>query len=431
MANERNIPYREQRLNTQALHLLLRGQADKFAQLRQQHPEWEPRFTLCVLAGCNLSNFDLSNCSFQDVNFGETVCRSTNFSGSTIRRCNFEKTDLTEASFEGADIIRSLFNGATLVATSFECAHLVQTDILQPLLTSKNTEPGSTNLSRASIIGCRLSRHLFTHNTFLEYADFQSYIPSSEDDDSYKEDWDSEIERSPDTHIDADDDGICARATILLHLGSPSVYPEYKEVATIFSKAVWNTLLFDNDLQRRADLLPDSPQVALPEFTERPAHPKLSIPKEAALRMASKAFLKASTDLILEGVDQLPVAEETRQKLTTFFRGSKGQLLIAHLISFVLESGLIDHLPLLTDGMKDVLRKHLPEELRVSTFAKGFEELANIIGAHLFRLLREANLGAEATEPAASPPTPAALPEPAAKDPAPEPQRQKARVPRR
>ena len=153
------------------------------------------------------------------------------------------------------------------------------------------------------------------------------------------------------------------------------------------------------------------------------------MPAEAAVRMASKECLKACTDVMVQGVGQLPIAPEHRESLTKFLRNSKGQVLVAQMLALLLGSGVVDHLPLLTEEMKDVLRTHLPQELRVSTIAQGIEEVMNLLGARLLDILRGLNLGIEASKPAPSPPPPAALPEPPAKLPKPA-ARQKARVQR-
>lgn len=421
MANERDIPYLEQRLNTQALHFLLRGQADKFAQLRQRHPDWKPEFVGCVLSGCSLTAFDLSNCHFENTNFGDALCQSTNFSGSEFAHCRFEATDLTGASFEGAEIHRSLFQRAHLEGTSFECAYLGQTDILLPAPASsgaKHSHLRGPNLSRARLVGCQLSQKLLHAGTSFEYTDFADYIPTDQHDEEYEVAWDKE--RYHGTYVLADADGhehtVELRVDRLLFTAKRERDSERAVIAKAFAKASWNTVMFNAKLHRRADLLPGSRIVAIAKSsspTDQASSTLSDELKDGAIRAASEELTLACRDLVLDGVAHLPLSDDTRKKLHSFLKTKSGERLVAALLSFVLQSGVTDYLPLIPEEVKTLLRQRLPRELRVGAMQQIFKELGKLL------LGAAGSTIAKLQEATAAPPVPAAepaqLPEPTAK----------------
>lgn len=132
--------------------------------------------------------------------------------------------------------------------------------------------------------------------------------------------------------------------------------------------------------------------------------------QDGAIRAASEELTIACRDLALQGVASLPLSSELHDKLVAFLKTKSGERLIAALLSFVLQSGITDHLPLIPDQVKTLLRERLPRELRVGAMQQIFKELGAFLLSAAGSTIAKLQEAASTVPP--SSPEPAKLPEP-------------------
>ncbi len=367
MTDEQEKERAEQWLNEQAALDLLEEDWAKFNTRRKSAPHWRPHLAELNLSGCRLERFDLRGCTFKNVFFRDTNCHGVLFIGSVFDECVFDRAHLKQASFLGARLTRCSLYKVILEHTSFEGAHLLNTHLHADRSATPHPEADDYHVSfrRAQIIDSSLNDVLLSGaNNLFDYASFEK-----------------------------------------LRGG-------YLKTEELLSDARWHTVFLGTARLHRELRSGHPPTNTAPEAQAPPPPSMLQEMQDGAIRAASEELTIACRDLAVQGVTSLPLSNELRDKLISFLKTKPGEHLIAGLLSLVLQSGITDHLPLIPDEVKALLRERLPRELRVGAMQQIFKELGKLLlgaaGSTIAKLQEAAAASPSST------PEPARLPEPSA-----------------
>ena len=121
----------------------------------------------------NLHYIKVSNSSFKEAIFVNTILTNT-----TWNKCNFTQAHMENTKLTKADITECVFNNATISNTDFSVAHLI--DCVFNDATISNTDFSEATLLRVNLEGATITESNFTH-TYLTLDDFNGATLNNND----------------------------------------------------------------------------------------------------------------------------------------------------------------------------------------------------------------------------------------------------------
>lgn len=125
------------------------------------------------LAGCELANANLADCSLNHVNFANARLPDANFAHSSLRYANFRGAVLYGANFDRADLAGARLGSAHLEGSSFKFARLLNARLSNATLRwcdFRNADLRNANLQGAALEPCNLGQADLTGAQFSSEA---------------------------------------------------------------------------------------------------------------------------------------------------------------------------------------------------------------------------------------------------------------------
>lgn len=105
-------------LNAQGLEYLKFGKVTEFNMLREQYPDWVPRFPEISLVRLDLSRIDLRGAMLPFADLSQTTLLGARFNRACLMRAKFNGATITGSIFDEADLMGAEFRETRFVEQS-------------------------------------------------------------------------------------------------------------------------------------------------------------------------------------------------------------------------------------------------------------------------------------------------------------------------